>query len=191
MLMTPLLLEVAKHHPAMRLTVSRAGTDQLVQALRERKLDALVVDSRSVSPSADLRVETLSEMRGTFMCRKDHPLARQPAPLRFAAVRQYPIASTPLSDEVARALVERYGPGAHPEQCVTLRCEEIASLVDVVRSSDAVLLAIRASAPQLVELPVRPVMTLKARFGLVTLAGRVEAPSLGILRALADKVMRD
>lgn len=191
MLMTPLLLEMAKHHPAMHVTVSRAGTEHLVNALRERQLDALVVDSRSLSPSPDLRVENLSEMRGVFMCRKGHPLARLPGPLRFAAVRDFPIASTPLSDEVARGLVERYGPGAHPERCVTLRCEEIASLVEVARSSDAVLLAIRASAPDLVELPVRPVMTVKARFGLVTLAGRAEPPSLAILRGLAGKVLRD
>lgn len=191
MLMTPLLLEMAKHHPAMHVTVSRAGTEHLVQALRERQLDALVVDARSLSPSPDLHLEALSEMRGVFMCRKGHPLARLPAPLRFGSVRQFPIASTPLSDEVARGLVERYGPDAHPEECVTLRCEEIASLVDVARSSDAVLLAIRAAAPELVELPVRPVMTVKARFGLVTLAGRAEPPSLAILRTLANKVLRD
>ncbi|MBK6007965.1 LysR family transcriptional regulator [Ramlibacter ginsenosidimutans] len=191
MLMTPLLAEMAKKHPAMQVTVSRAGTEHLVQALRERQLDALVIDARSVSPASDLRVETLSEMRGVFMCRKGHPLSRHAGPLRFAAVRQFPIASTPLSDEVARGLVERYGPDAHPAGCVTLRCEEIASLVDVVRSSDAVLLAIRAAAPDLVELPVRPVMTVKARFGLVTLAGRVEPPSLAILRALAQEVLRD
>lgn len=191
MLMTPLLLEAAKRHPGLQLTVSRAGTEHLVQALRERQLDALVVDARSVSPARDLRVEPLSEMRGVFMCRKGHPLSRHPAPLRFAAVREFPIASTPLSDEVARGLVERYGPGAHPDACVTLRCEEIASLVDVVRASDAVLLAIRASAPELVELPVRPAMTVKARFGLVTLAGRAEPASLAILRELANRVLRD
>jgi len=52
-------------------------------------------------------------------------------------------------DEVARALVERYGPQAHPSACVTLRCEEIPGLVDVVRHSDAILIAIRAAAPDL------------------------------------------
>jgi DNA-binding transcriptional LysR family regulator len=191
MLMTPLLLKMAKQHPTVHLTVSRAGTGQLVQALRERALDALVVDARSLSPSPDLRVETLSEMRGVFMCRKGHPLLRAGGSVRFAAVREYPIASTPLSDEVARILVERYGPGAHPDECVTLRCEEIASLVEVVRSSDAVLLAIRASAPQLVELPMRPAVSSTARFGLVTLAGRIEPPSLAILRELASQVLRD
>lgn len=191
MLMTPLLLELARHHPAVHLTVSRATTERLVQALRERELDALVIDARSLSPAPELRVETLSEMRGVFMCRKGHPLLRERGTLRFAAVRRFPIASTPLSDEVARILVERYGPEAHPATCVTLRCEEIASLAEVVRSTDAVLLAIRASAPDLVELPIKPALAAKARFGLVTLAGRLEPPSLAILRRLMEKVLHD
>jgi DNA-binding transcriptional LysR family regulator len=191
MLMTPLLLAVAQRHPGLHLTISRGATERLVQALRERELDALVIDARSLSPSSDLRVVTLSEMRGVFMCRRDHPLLREPGALTFAAVRRFPIASTPLSDEVARLLVEHYGPAAHPDECVTLRCEEIASLVDVVRSSDAVLLAIRASAPDLVELPIQPALTAMARFGLVTLAGRVEPPSLAILREVAGQVLHD
>lgn len=191
MLMTPLLLELARHHPGVRLTISRGTTERLVQALRERDLDALVIDARSLAPAADLRVVTLSEMRGAFMCRKGHPLLRAPGVLRFGAVRRFPIASTPLSDEVARMLVEHYGPEAHPDECVTLRCEEIASLVEVARNSDAVLLAIRASAPGLVELPLKPALAAKARFGMVTLAGRVEASSLSILRELAAKVLCD
>jgi DNA-binding transcriptional LysR family regulator len=191
MLMNPLLLEMARSHPAVHLTISRGNTDRLVQGLRERELDALVIDARSLSPAPDLRVFTLSEMRGVFMCRKGHPLLREPGVLRFAAVRRFPIASTPLSAEVARILVERYGPAAHPDECVTLRCEEIASLVEVVRASDAVLLAIRASAPDLVELPLRPALAAKARFGLVTLAARAEAPSLSILRELAERTLRD
>lgn len=191
MLMNPLLLEMAKRHPAVHLTISRGNTERLVQGLRERELDALVIDARSLSPAPDLRVLTLSEMRGVFMCRKGHPLLREPGVLRFAAVRRFPIASTPLSDEVARILVERYGPAAHPDECVTLRCEEIASLVEVVRASDAVLLAIRASAPDLVELPLRPALAAKARFGLVTLAARAEAPSLSILRELAHRTLHD
>lgn len=191
LLMGPLLREMAQHHPAVHLTISRGSTDRLVRGLRERELDALVVDARSLSPSPDLRVLTLSEMRGVFMCRKGHPLLHAPGVLRFAAVRRFPIASTPLSDEVARVLVECYGPEAHPAECVTLRCEEIASLVEVVHASDAVLLAIRAAAPDLVELPVKPALSAKARFGLVTLAGRAEPPSLPIVRDLAQRVLRD
>jgi hypothetical protein len=88
-------------------------------------------------------------------------------------------------------MVERYGPGAHPAECVTLRCEEIPSLVEVVRHSDAVLVAIRAAAPDLTELPLKPAMNATARFGIVTLARRGEPPSLHIVRKLVAEMLRD
>jgi DNA-binding transcriptional LysR family regulator len=189
--MTPLLKTMAKSHPAIRIDIARGHTDVLARRLRERELDALVVDARSLSPSPDLRVASLVEMRGAFMVRQDHPLTRARGTLRFDALRQFPIASTPLSDEVARAMVERYGPSAHPAECVTLRCEEIHSLVEVVRESDAVLLAIRAAAPDLAELVIKPVMSATARFGIVTLAGRAEPPALPIVRKLVTELMRE
>lgn len=191
MLMTPLLLTMAKSHPAIHLDIARGHTDVLTRRLRERELDALVVDARSLSPAADLRVASLVEMRGAFMVRQGHPLTRWKGTLRFDALRQFPIASTPLSDEVARTLVERYGPAAHPTECVTLRCEEIPSLVEVVRRSDAVLLAIRAAAPDLVELPLKPAMNATARFGIVTLARRAEPPALPIVRKLVTELMSE
>lgn len=191
MLMTPLLLEVARARPRLRVEVARAGTELLVQALRERTLDALVVDARSLRPAPDLNAQFLHDMRGAFMVRRGHPLARRRGGVAFDDVLAYPIASTPLSDEVARILVERYGPRADPAQCVSLRCEEIPSLVEVARHSDAVLLAIRAAAPELVELALRPPMAASARFGLVTLRRRTAAPGLALVRELMARLMTD
>ena len=191
MLMTPFLMHMATRHPKMRVAVARGGTDLLAQALRERTLDALVVDARSLKPAPDLNVSMVSEMRGSFMCRRGHPLTRLRGGVSFEAVQRYPIASIPLSDEVARTLVEAYGPQAHPAHCVTVQCEEIPSLVEVVRRSDAVLLSIRAAAPDLAELKMAPPMHSMARFGLVTLRRRTEAPALRILRALVEQLMRD
>ncbi|MGJ7507247.1 LysR family transcriptional regulator [Variovorax sp. GT1P44] len=191
MLMTPLLMRMATRHPKVRVVVARGGTDLLTQALRARTLDALVLDARSLVPAVDLQVTDLREMRGVFMCRRGHPLTRIRKGVAFDAVRRYPIASTPLSDEVARSLIETYGPDAHPEHCVTLQCEEVASLVDVARQSDAVLLAIRAAAPDLVELRMTPPIERVARFGLVTLRRRTEAPGLSIVRELIQELMHD
>lgn len=191
MLMTPLLKTMATSHPSVHIEVARGPTDVLTRRLRERELDALVVDVRSLSPAPDLRVADVVEMRGAFMVREGHPLTRWNGALRFDALRQFPIASTPLSDEVARTMVERYGPAAHPSECVTVRCEEVPSLVEVVRQSDAVLLAIRSAAPDLVELVLKPPMSATARFGIVTLARRAEPPALPIVRTLIAEVMHD
>ncbi len=191
MLMTPLLLKMAQERPRLRVEVARAGTELLVQALRDRALDALIVDARSLRPAPDLSTLCLHDMAGAFMVRRGHPLARRRGALGIQEVLAYPIASTPLSDEVARVLVERYGPAAHPDACVTLRCEEIPSLVDVARSSDAVLLAIRAAAPDLVELTMKPPLAATARFGLVTLRRRTMPPALSVVRGLMEQLLKD
>ncbi len=191
MLMTPLLMHMAEHHPRLRLDISRGRTDLLERGLRERTIDALVVDARSLAPAPDLRATETYEMRGAFLCRHGHPLLRKRSGVSFDQLRAYPMAATPLSDEVARVLVERYGPEAHPARCVTLRCEEIPSLVELTRRSDAVLIAVRAAGPDLKELAMSPPLNATARFALVTLAGRSEAPALPIVRNLMKKLLRD
>ena len=191
MLMLALLQKACSDHRQLRLEITRGRTDLLVQSLRAKALDGLVVDARSLKPAPDLRAEFVYDMRGAFMVRRGHPLARRRSSLTFEALRAYPIASTPLSDEVARLLVERYGPEAHPEACVTLRCDELSSLVELARTSDAVLLAVRAAAPDLVELTLTPALDATARFGLVTLARRTEAPALEIVRSLMRQRLVD
>ena len=190
MLMSPLLMLIATDYPKAHIDISRGSTTLLVQALRDRLLDALILDIRSLQPSGDLKVDAIHEMAGAFMCRPDHPLAKKRS-VSFSMLRDYPIASTPLSDEVARILVERFGPKAHPDQLVNLRSEEISSLLDVVRNSDAVLLAIRASAPDLVELSMSPLLNVKARFGLVTIASRTEPLLLGRVRVMMGAILKD
>jgi DNA-binding transcriptional LysR family regulator len=182
---------VAQQRPRLRVEISRASTDLLVQALRERRLDGLVVDMRSLRPATDLLSQDLYEMKGTFMVRRGHPLTRRRRALVFDDLLAYPVASVPISDEVTRVLIERYGPQAHPSRCATLVCDEIASLVDVTRRSDTVLLAIRAAAPDLVELKLQPALAATARFGLVTLKRRTQPPGLAIVRSLMAQLLVD
>ncbi len=61
----------------------------------------------------------------------------------------------------------------------------------MARTSDAVVLAIRASAPDLVELPISPALNANARFGLVTIASRTEPALLNKVRQLMREVMQD
>ena len=190
-LTVPVLSHLATHHPTVRIEVARGGIDLLEMALRERRLDALVIDSRSLDPAPDLAVETISELRGAFLCRQGHPLLQHRGPLPFSELRRYPIASSPLSAEIARLLVERYGPQAHPDECVSLRSDEITPLVRVAEQTDAVLLAIQRAAPELVEMELTPRLDATARFGLVTLAGREPPPLLSMLRELARDLLRD
>jgi len=190
LLMTPLLLDVARERPRWRVEVARGATDLLLQRLRARTLDAAVADLRSFAPAPDLDISMVRELEGAFMVRPGHPLARRRT-VRFDELLRYPLASTPLSAEIGGRLTALYGPQAHPDQAVSVRCEDIASLVEVADRSDAVLLSIRAGAPHLVALAVDPPLSASARLGLVTLARRTQPAALDALRTLMQAKLTD
>lgn len=182
LLSMPLMLHMAEHHPKLRLQISRGNTAVLIDALREQLLDAVVVDVRSVRPSADLQFAQAFELAAGFLVRPDHPLTLLGRSVTLDEVMAYPVASTPLSEEVARLLIGRYGPQANPDDMVTLRCDETQSIVEVARRGLAIVLTAEAAAPGLVPLDISPPLNATARFGLVTLAQRQEAPALRLLR---------
>ena len=188
LLMAPLMRYVATDFPKAYLEIARGNTALLVQALRDRQLDALVLDIRSLNPSHELVVDSLCELPGAFMARKGHPLSKV-RQVTLEKLKGYPVASTPLSDEVARILVDRYGPDAHPDVLVNLRCEEISSVLDVVRSTDAVAIAVRSLASDLVALQMAPELNATAKYGWVTLRSRSESPLAGLLRAATKEIL--
>lgn len=166
--------------------------------LRERELDALVVDVRRVVMAPDLNMEQVVEMPAGFVCRAGHPLlTRYPQTVPFEALLDHPMASTQLSHEVARIMVDHYGPKANPAQMTTLQCEDIASLLDVVRHTDAIFLGILGAARQglsdgsLQALQLEPPFRAGARLSLITLAGRSEMPLMSVFRAFVKDRLVD
>lgn len=196
LLMTGLLAHVAGLHPRVRVQIARGSTELLLQQLRARALDALVLDARRVAPAGDLVIEPAVELRAGFVCRAGHPLAASPA-VAFEALMRYPVATTPLSDEVARVLVARYGPQADPARMAALVCEDVGSLLDAVAQTDAVFLGAVATAREglregrLAELRMAPPLDSCARYAWVGLAGRTEAPVMQVLRRFAGERLRD
>lgn len=179
---TPLMLYMAEHHPRLKVEISRGHTDVLLKQLLDQQLDGAIVDIRAMRPSSQLQVAQAFELATGFLVRKDHPLTRLDRAATLPDLQHYPIASTPLSDEVARILMSCYGPDANPDSLVTLRCDETLSIVELARCSDAIVLTAKGVAPDLMVLDVTPSLNATARFGLVTLSKRQEAPAMRILR---------
>ena len=196
MLMTSWLVHMGRYFPTVHVAVTRGPAELQVQQLRDRLLDALVVDVRRVVPAADLLIGPVYDVPAGLICRAGHPLlSRFEKQVPFEALLDYPIASTPLSDEVARLMVARYGASADPVQMTTLQCEEISSLIDTVRQTDAIYLGILGAARrelasgELVVLQVSPALEAGARLGLVTLAGRTELPVMAEFRKFVAQQM--
>jgi DNA-binding transcriptional LysR family regulator len=195
LLLVPLMC-AASTRQGMRVAVTQGPVELQILQLRSRQLDAMVVDMRRVIPATDLNIESLAELRAGLVVRAGHPLAAQKG-VTLADVLRYPVASTPLSDEVARALVDQFGPQANPAEMVTLRCDDVASLVQTAAQTDAVFLGVIATARSgladgsLVELALAPALRATARFAYVTLAGRTEAPTMAYFREFVRKHLRD
>jgi len=197
MLMTSFLIHMAQHHPGVHVSMSPGATELQLMQLRQRSLDALVIDVRRIAPAPDLNIENLTELRTGFVCRSGHPLLEIGKPMFFDDLMRYPLASTPLSAEVAHLLVNRFGPRADPQQAVSLRCDDIPSLIETVKASDAIFLGILAAARsgietgELAELVTEPALTSGARFAFVTLLRRTEAPSMGLFRQFVAERLCD
>ncbi len=195
LLLVPLMC-AASTRAGMRVAVTQGPVELQILQLRSRQLDAMVVDMRRVIPATDLNIESLAELRAGLVVRAGHPLAAQKS-VTLADVLGYPVASTPLSDEVARALVDQFGPQANPSEMVTLRCDDVASLVQTAAQTDAVFLGVTATARSglangsLVELALAPALRATARFAYVTLAGRTEAPAMAYFREFVREHLRD
>ena len=187
LLSAPLMAHFAQHFRAFHLDIHRANTATLAHMLRERQIDALVADVRALKPAPDLSVGEVYEWTGGFLCRPDHPLARARR-VTLERLREFPVASTILSDELARILVERYGEQAHPQTLVRLTSDEIAHLQELALVSDTVVLAIGAACPALRTIRMDPALNANARFALVTLARRSDAPHLEAIRQVMQSV---
>lgn len=186
LLMVPLMCAAASQQ-GMRVAVTQGPVELQILQLRSRQLDAMVVDMRRVIPAGDLNIESLVELKAGFVARANHPLADKKT-VTLSDMLQYPIASTPLSDEVARLMVDQYGLQANPAEMVALRCDDVASLVNTVEQTNAIFLGVIAAtrsgleSGNLVELHLRPKLSATARFAYVTLAGRTEAPAMAYFR---------
>ncbi|MFN7855985.1 MAG: LysR family transcriptional regulator [Acidovorax sp.] len=196
LLTVPLLTTVAREYPGLRVSVTHGPAELLVMQLRNRQCDALVVDLRRVVPAADLQIEALPEQRAGFIVRAGHPLAGATR-VTLPQVLKYPVACTPLSDEVIRLMVDQYGLQAHPSEMVRLECDDVSVLLATVEQSDAVFLGVHAAARagldagRLTLLPMQPDLRARARYAVITLAGRTTAPAMASFRQILQTHLYD
>jgi DNA-binding transcriptional LysR family regulator len=189
-LMTPFLSRMAADYPKAQVNVSRGSVDLLTQALRKETVDIIAIDLRALNASADFQVEPLPPLRGGFLCRAGHPLLDQLS-VDLPMLRQHPVVSTPLSEEIKRNLVLELGADAHPDRLMTIISEDIHSLLDIVESTEAVFFGMfrcaqsRIEEGRMREIQLMPHVERFGRYALVSLAGRSHLPVVEVFRDFA------
>lgn len=146
LLSAPLLLFAARYPVGMRIRITRGPREQQLLDLRNRKIDALVTDLRSIPHAdSDLFLKEAASMPLAVLCRPGHPLTHKKS-TDLHDLLAYPIASTAITDTFARQLVERFGPAVHPDVSVSLESEDLPELLQAVCHSDAVYVGVLAPA---------------------------------------------
>ncbi|MFM7331010.1 MAG: LysR family transcriptional regulator [Brachymonas sp.] len=151
LLSQPLLIFAAQYPTGMRVRITRGPRPSQLLALRNRDIDALVIDLRFIPQAdSDLVVKKVVDMPLGVLCRRDHPLTRN-SQADLPELLKYPIATTAVADLFARQLVEHFGQAAHPDFSVALESEDLPELLQAACLSDAVYVGVLAPAQSLLE----------------------------------------
>lgn len=171
-----------EQHPQIRMKMARGSAPTLLQRLREREIDLMVVHERLLGGAArDLQVTELPRLRSAFLCRPGHPLLEKHAPATVTEIRQYPVISTGLSPDVTKIL-SPVGDPLHFES------EDVNCLLGIARRHDGVLLGVKAfntlldKRDRLAEVPTNLKAKMMTRFVIVSLLGRTDSVPNRILR---------
>lgn len=183
--LAPCLAEISRKRPGLRLDTWIGRTPELIDAVRSEKYDLALIDASAIDNPDGLIVEHLASLPGGFLVRADHPLLTE-ATCNLAAIRRFPVACSPISGDLARRMVEHFGPDGHPARLITYFCDSYHVLRDVVLSSDTVVMSVHAAmradidAGRLIRLKFTGPQLL-GHYATVRLAGRSVSPALAEL----------
>ena len=193
LLSQPLLHLAAHHANGMKIQLHRGAQEMQIVALRERRLDALVIDLRSLPPArSDLVASKICALPIGLLCRPEHPLTQVRA-LQIKDLLNYPIAGTSVGGAFAQVIVERLGPLAHPDSFFTLQSEDIAELLHTVRTSNTIFAG--AIAPALSDIQNgdlhRLPFTAKGLESEITWVRRAKSAPNPVLDGILEMVTRE
>ncbi len=181
---------VLEAHPRVKLLVRRGTARFLMGALRDRSIDAILIDARSLVLSDELVVERLGGLAGGAICRVGHPLATRAA-VTMQDLLQYPILSTDVSDEVATLTKEHYGLSDDVRHSTTVESEELEPLIAATARSDAIFFGALAAAGshvaagRLRRITVESQLEVSIPVALVRLASKGEQKLVQVVRDFA------
>ncbi|HTD05509.1 substrate-binding domain-containing protein, partial [Undibacterium sp.] len=193
----PVLAQLAREHPRLRVEVETNNWEYLAQHLEDEHIEFFVGEVRSIGASRKIAIQRLARQYGAFFCRAGHPLLSA-AIQHPSEVLAYPLASVRLPAAVSEELARYLGLPSPEDLALHLVCDNPSVLTYVALHSDGILMSTYAavsaelSKGKLValELPNQP--ALFADMGVVTLAGRTLSPAAAWLvdrmQAYADQL---
>ncbi|MCJ1888389.1 LysR family transcriptional regulator [Pseudomonas sp. LA21] len=134
-LMPQVLARYSSAHPKVSILLSIENWSELHQRLLDDELELFIADSRELEGDSRLDILPLRKHRAVLFCRPGHPLIdTQPSVERLL---DYPLAGPRLPRDAQEGLVRNLG----REQPLSVQCDDVLLLKELVKGSDVLCLA--------------------------------------------------
>jgi DNA-binding transcriptional LysR family regulator len=174
--------------PDLRLQVVVSNWSVLIGMVRKRELDMAVAETSAVTDDRELHITPFAMHQGYLVVRAGHPLLGMPRSPGLVDALAYPFISSArlsprLTAPMLKAVRRARGQGwRENEPLVTIACESLPMMKEVVAGTDAVaLLPLTVISDELRagRLAVLPIIEpwLHGRFGVIRLANRSLPPA--------------
>lgn len=179
-------------YPKVKLLLRRGTAEFLMSALRDRSIDVVLIDTRSLTQSDDLHVESIGALKSGIMCRSEHPLTLKSS-VTLEDVLQFPILCTAVSDEAARMTQAHFGLHQDIRISTVVESEELEPLVAAAIHSDAIFFAVTGAATEQIAagklrvISIEKPMKFSVPISIVRLASKGESHLLGTVKDFALK----
>ncbi|KYZ85514.1 LysR family transcriptional regulator [Alloalcanivorax xenomutans] len=194
-LLPDVLGTLMSEYPHLQIKVEVNDWATLLRKVETEELDFAVVERRTVPHDSALESQPLSKEAAGWYVRRGHPLADG----RAVATRDlgdYPLVSVPLPETARNRLKRRLGQSPGEALALSLECNDLVTLREVVTRTDAVLSATpsvcraQVAAGRLVRLNIQD-SHQEVELAVARLANRTLSPAahkaLSLIQAWADQ----
>ena len=188
-LLLPALAEMRRAHPGVGARMEIYDGSMGLEHLKAERIDLLVGDMRYLARSADVSVHPLGDFTGAFYCRTAHPLAGK-RKVRPADLKLHSLASVKLPPNFMERMRGALGLGPDDGFNVGFECSCVATLVQMARETDMIVMATDCAVRHLIELGQMQRLdiegfengkSLSSAYGLARMAGRTLSPAAEML----------
>lgn len=180
-LLPDVLSSLLNEHPHLQVKVEVSDWATLLDKVEREELEFAVVVRRTVPHDSPLETISLSEEEAGWYVNRDHPLAGRGA-IATRELSDYPLVSVPLPDATRARLKRRLGQAPGEALALSLECNDLPTLRDVVTRTHSVLSATPSvcrglvEAGQIVRLDIQD-SHQSVKLAVVRLANRTLSPA--------------
>jgi DNA-binding transcriptional LysR family regulator len=179
-IMPSLLAQLGSKSPQLLTRVRFGNLMALIEKLDAQELDFCLGEPRLIANDRRYATVLVAKQRGGLFCRRGHPAARRAA-IELEALRRYGVASISMTPTLLEGIALGYGFDSAQSFPLTVECDDMNMLADLVAQSDVLGLLpeglARAHALSLRRLELTGVTPVIVNVHAVWLKGRTMSPA--------------